>query len=234
MPDWPSPTSSLSTCTGKINIDNLGGDYPMLAGNLTAICSSLIICLIGGFWKPQNYDWKSTREIPTIDEAGVHHAPSGKRLPQPISLASRAAAFLPACIQSSAPCCSCHGLALARLFVDVLPSVCLQEYFLDAAAAYGARPSRVSPFCLQERTAQRQWTMLARSCCGWGGASPSPSSLCGPCLPSLPASSARFVAVLLTLLLRPAHLVSSDFQFCRALKPLRLSPALPFAVSVLA
>ncbi|KAL4858304.1 Urea-proton symporter DUR3 [Chlorella vulgaris] len=75
----------LVTCQayyGKINIDNLGGDYPMLAGNLTAICSSLIICLIGGFWKPQNYDWKSTREIPTIDEAGVHHPPSGEDSPE--------------------------------------------------------------------------------------------------------------------------------------------------------
>ena len=48
---------------GKINVDNLGGNYPMLSGNLVAIFSSLIIMGIISFMKPQNYDWKTTREV---------------------------------------------------------------------------------------------------------------------------------------------------------------------------
>jgi Na+/proline symporter len=39
----------LVTCQayyGKINIDNLGGDYPMLAGNLASILGSLAICSV--------------------------------------------------------------------------------------------------------------------------------------------------------------------------------------------
>ncbi|KAL4418865.1 hypothetical protein ABPG77_002621 [Micractinium sp. CCAP 211/92] len=68
----------LVTCQGyygKINIDNLGGDYPMLAGNLTSIMSSLIICGAMSLWRPQNYDWKTTREIPTVDEDASSHGP---------------------------------------------------------------------------------------------------------------------------------------------------------------
>ena len=39
----------LVTCQGyygKITIDNLGGDYPMLAGNLASILGSLVICSV--------------------------------------------------------------------------------------------------------------------------------------------------------------------------------------------
>jgi Na+/proline symporter len=42
-------TAWLVTCQayyGKINIDNLGGDYPMLAGNLASILGSLAICSV--------------------------------------------------------------------------------------------------------------------------------------------------------------------------------------------
>jgi hypothetical protein len=56
----------------QVTRDNLGGDYPMLAGNLTSIFSSGIICTIISLIKPQNYDWKSTREIPTVDDDGTH------------------------------------------------------------------------------------------------------------------------------------------------------------------
>jgi len=68
----------LVTCQayyGKINIDNLGGDYPMLAGNLASIIGSLIICGVMSIMKPQNYDWKTTREIPTVEEDASAHAP---------------------------------------------------------------------------------------------------------------------------------------------------------------
>lgn len=40
----------------------------MLAGNLCSIFGSAFICIAMSLWKPQNYDWKTTREIPTIDE----------------------------------------------------------------------------------------------------------------------------------------------------------------------
>lgn len=39
--------------SGKITIDTLGGDYPMLAGNLVAICLSGIICVVLSLIKPQ-------------------------------------------------------------------------------------------------------------------------------------------------------------------------------------
>jgi len=55
---------------GSINIDNLGGNYPMLAGNLCSIFVSMIVHSICSFIKPQHYDWKTTREIALVDEAG--------------------------------------------------------------------------------------------------------------------------------------------------------------------
>jgi hypothetical protein len=50
--------------TGKVTIDTLGGDYPMLAGNLVAICLSGIICVVLSYMKPQNYNWAEMRDIP--------------------------------------------------------------------------------------------------------------------------------------------------------------------------
>lgn len=73
----------LVTCQvyyGKITIDNLGGDYPMLAGNLASILGSLIICSIISIMNPQNYDWQTTREIPVVEEdASAHHAMTGEQ-----------------------------------------------------------------------------------------------------------------------------------------------------------
>ena len=75
----PRPTPPRPPPAGSINIDNLGGDYPMLAGNLTSIFSSLIIITLMSLWKPQNYDWKTTREIPTVEEgAGMELPESGE------------------------------------------------------------------------------------------------------------------------------------------------------------
>lgn len=72
----PAQKSALNLQMSK---DNLGGDYPMLAGNLTSICTSAIICAAISLWKPQNYDWKSTQEIPVVEEDGTHKlAASGK------------------------------------------------------------------------------------------------------------------------------------------------------------
>jgi Na+/pantothenate symporter len=56
---------------GSITVDTLGGDYPMLGGNLAAIFVSAIVCTIMSLIKPQNYDWQTTREIALVEEDGV-------------------------------------------------------------------------------------------------------------------------------------------------------------------
>ena len=85
----------------QINIDNLGGDYPMLAGNLTSICMSILICVIISLMGPQNYDWKTTREIPTVEEDDSHKlAESGECL-----------------IQVGVPCQRCSSMFMLRMHV---------------------------------------------------------------------------------------------------------------------
>ena len=44
-------------------------DYPMLLGNLVAILFSAAIVITVSLIKPDNYDWKSTREIAMVDDA---------------------------------------------------------------------------------------------------------------------------------------------------------------------
>jgi urea-proton symporter len=64
----------LITCQayyGSINVDNLGGNYPMLGGNLASIIISLVVCAVISYLKPQNYDWKTTREIALVEEEGT-------------------------------------------------------------------------------------------------------------------------------------------------------------------
>ena len=64
----------LVTCQGyygSINVDNLGGNYPMLGGNLASIFISMFVCSAISFFRPQNYDWKTTREIALVEEDGV-------------------------------------------------------------------------------------------------------------------------------------------------------------------
>ena len=54
----------------NVNVGNLGGNVPMLCGNLVAIFSSLFICVVGGSMSTTKYDWKSMKEINLIKEAG--------------------------------------------------------------------------------------------------------------------------------------------------------------------
>jgi hypothetical protein len=42
---------------------------PMLVGNLVAILSSALVCVVVSLIKPDRYDWKSTREISMVDDA---------------------------------------------------------------------------------------------------------------------------------------------------------------------
>jgi len=56
---------------GSITVDTLGENYSMLGGNLCSIFVSAIVCAVISLIKPQEYDWKTTREIPLVEEDGV-------------------------------------------------------------------------------------------------------------------------------------------------------------------
>lgn len=43
----------LQGLTGAVTIDTLGGDFPMLAGNVVAIALSAIVCIVVSMIKPQ-------------------------------------------------------------------------------------------------------------------------------------------------------------------------------------
>jgi len=53
--------------SGVLTIDSLGGDFPMLAGNVVAIGFSGLVCVVVSLIKPQNYDWALMKEIPMIE-----------------------------------------------------------------------------------------------------------------------------------------------------------------------
>lgn len=59
------------TTEGSITVATLGGNYPMLGGNLAAIFVSAIVHIIWSFIDPQDYDWKTTREIKLVEEDGA-------------------------------------------------------------------------------------------------------------------------------------------------------------------
>jgi hypothetical protein len=43
----------LQGLTGAVTIDTLGGDFPMLAGNVVAIALSAVVCIVVSLIKPQ-------------------------------------------------------------------------------------------------------------------------------------------------------------------------------------
>merc|ERR1739848_823297 len=59
---------AASAQSGAISIDTLGANEPMLAGNVVAICSSGIIHALFSLAKPQNYDFKSMKEIKMLED----------------------------------------------------------------------------------------------------------------------------------------------------------------------
>jgi len=62
---WIVVAASLE---GEVTIASLGGNYPMLAGNLVAIFFSGFIHFTYSKMFPQNYDWKSMQDIKLVDE----------------------------------------------------------------------------------------------------------------------------------------------------------------------
>lgn len=52
---------------GEVTKKTTGKNYPMLAGNLVAILSSGLICIIVSLIKPEYTDWTETRKIPILE-----------------------------------------------------------------------------------------------------------------------------------------------------------------------
>ena len=63
---WISIAASES---GEVSIASLGGDFPMLGGNLMSICSSGLLCLVVSIFVPQNYDFSQLHKAITVVEA---------------------------------------------------------------------------------------------------------------------------------------------------------------------
>lgn len=63
---WIATASGLE---GKVTVDTLGMNYPMLAGNIVAICSSGIVHATMSFMNPQNFDFSTLNDrIQLIDD----------------------------------------------------------------------------------------------------------------------------------------------------------------------
>ena len=60
-----------------VSIKTLGGNYPMLAGNVVAILSSGVICAAMSMAKPQNFDFTTLAEkISLVDDNMPELAPA--------------------------------------------------------------------------------------------------------------------------------------------------------------
>jgi len=53
---------------GKVSVDALGENYPMLSGNLVSICVSGIICSTAAFISPQHFDWEKFQQIQVVEQ----------------------------------------------------------------------------------------------------------------------------------------------------------------------
>lgn len=69
--------SCLQGLTGAVTIDTLGGDFPMLAGNVVAIALSALVCIVVSLIKPQNYDWALMKEIPMVEHDEAAYCEEG-------------------------------------------------------------------------------------------------------------------------------------------------------------
>ena len=70
---------------GEVSIASLGGDYPMLTGNLFAILGSgLIVFVYTYFISSEKYDFEGTRNISIVDGNKVQYANKEETDPQVI------------------------------------------------------------------------------------------------------------------------------------------------------
>mmetsp|Transcript_16670 Transcript_16670/g.27575 ORF Transcript_16670/g.27575 Transcript_16670/m.27575 type:complete len:689 (+) Transcript_16670:141-2207(+) len=79
--------------TGKIDLDTTGENYPMLAGNIVAICSSGLVSFVVSMIKPDNCDWSSTKAIALIDGALPQDFSSAEEEQKALAKASRVALY---------------------------------------------------------------------------------------------------------------------------------------------
>jgi SSS family transporter len=58
---WVNACSKLND--GIVTVDTLGQNLPMLAGNITALAISPLICVTISMLRPQNYDWEVMKSV---------------------------------------------------------------------------------------------------------------------------------------------------------------------------
>ncbi|CAN0316081.1 unnamed protein product [Ascophyllum nodosum] len=58
---------SAAALEGEVTVDSTGENFPMLVGNLVAICFSGIVCITVSLMDPDDYDWESTRNIRMVE-----------------------------------------------------------------------------------------------------------------------------------------------------------------------
>ncbi len=107
---------------------------PMLVGNLVAILSSALVCVVVSLIKPDRYDWKSTREISMVDDAETgapRAAPAARGKQRACWDPERACAPLP--VRDAT---TCPRLGPVRGQADAV--------LLAAAACCGLRPSEAA------------------------------------------------------------------------------------------
>jgi len=75
--------------TGAVTIETLGGDFPMLAGNVVAIGLSALVCIGVSLVRPQNYDWALMKEIPMVEHDEAAYAETGADSPASLTRALR-------------------------------------------------------------------------------------------------------------------------------------------------
>eukprot|EP00775_Hariotina_reticulata_P003269 gene3269-3546_t len=74
---------------GEVTIATLGGDFPMLAGNVVAIGLSAVVCIGVSLVKPQNYDWALMKEIPMVEDDPNAFMAEGEDSPASLTRALR-------------------------------------------------------------------------------------------------------------------------------------------------
>lgn len=73
--------------SGEVTVDSLGGDYPMLFGNIVSILSSGLICGAVTAYAPEDYDFEGTRNIKIVDGGEVKYADESETDPEKLSAA---------------------------------------------------------------------------------------------------------------------------------------------------
>jgi hypothetical protein len=137
----------LVTCKAyyhKIDVDSLGGNYPMLAGNVTALGLSLIVTTVLSCIFPQNFDWEKMRtgiRVVEIDGTDALKT-SGEDSKEGLQEALRCARSSPASPWQACCCPACCLLVALRCGVttELSDMQCDMQYAKAVGAAYTRAP----------------------------------------------------------------------------------------------